>query len=389
LSEDGEIYGNNTRIKIELVYENLAFPTAVGFLGPNDMLVLERQSNKVMRIVNGQMLDEPVLDLGNSTKIGSCVCDIAILHNDNNSTSYAFVYYAQARVNQDDEETKLVNILYRYDIINGKFINPRVIFEMPTSSIAFNNGGKLVIGPDKNVYLTTGEIDGWRTQAQNVKNGPLADGSSAVLRFTPDGQPVDGGPFGNTPPLDKYYAYGIRNSFGMDYDPFTGNIWITDNGPSFADELNLVKPGFNGGYREIMGFSSRNESFDLTNLESFNGTGKYYDPIFEWFDSIGVTDLVFVPSDKLGKEYEGNLFVGEVNSGYLYRFVLNQTRTGLLLDAPLSDGVANTNLEKLEAVFAKVNDGGITDLEVGPDGLIYIVSSNGKIMRLEPMDTNT
>jgi DNA-binding beta-propeller fold protein YncE len=388
-SEEGEIYGNNTGIKIEPIYEGLTFPTAVSFLGPDDMVVAERQNNTIMRIVNGQMLDEPVLDLGNSTRIESCVCDIAILQNDDNGTSYAFVYYAEANVTENDGSTKLVDLLYRYDIVNGKFINAKLIFEMPTVSSALHNGGKLTIGPDKNVYLTTGEIDGWRTKAQNVKNGSLPDGSSAVLRFTLDGEPVDGGLLGNTHPLDKYYAYGIRNSFGMDYDPLTGNIWISDNGPSFGDELNLVSPGFNGGYREIMGFSSRNESFDLTNLEYFNGTGKYYDPMFEWLESVGVTDLAFVPSDKLGKEYEGNLFVGEVNAGYLYRFPLNETRTGLLLDGSLSDGVANTNLEKLEAAFAQIKGGGITDLEVGPDGLIYIVSSNGKIMRLEPMDTNT
>jgi DNA-binding beta-propeller fold protein YncE/glucose/arabinose dehydrogenase len=387
-SEEGDIYGNDTRIRIEPVYEGLTFPTAIGFLGPNDMLVLERQNNTIMRIVNGQMLDEPVLDLGNNTKIGSCVCDVALLQNDNNGTSYAFVYYAEANVTEDDGKTKLVDALYRYDIINGKLINPKLIFEMPTVSSALHNGGKLTIGPDKNVYLTTGEIDSWRTKAQNIKNGSLPDGSSAVLRFTPDGEPVDGGLFGNTPPLDKYYAYGIRNSFGMDYDPATGNIWITDNGGSYGDELNLVRPGFNGGWRQIMGFSSLDESFNLTNLEFFNGTGKYYDPIFEWLEPVGVTDLVFLPSDKLGKEYEGNLFVGEINSGYLYRFLLNQTRTGLLLDGSLSDGIADTNLEKLEAAFAKINDGGITDLEVGPDGLIYIVSSNGKIMRLETMDTN-
>jgi glucose/arabinose dehydrogenase len=344
-------------------------------------------NNKIMRIVNGQMLDEPVLDLGNNTKIGNCVCDIAILHNDNNGMSYAFVYYAQAKITEDDRKTKLVDVLYRYDIINGKFINPKIIFEMPTSSIAINNGGKLAIGPDKNVYLTIGDVDGRKTQAQNVKNGSLPDGSSAILRFTPDGQPVDGGPMGNTSILDRYYAYGIRNSFGIDFDPVTGNLWMTDNGPEYADELNLVRPGFNGGWREIMGFSSLDQSFNLTNLEFFNGTGKYYDPIFEWRDSIGVTDLVFVPSDKLGKEYQGNLFVGDFNSGYLYRFLLNQTRTGLLLYGSLSDGVANDNTEVLQAAFAKINGGGITDLEAGPDGLIYIVSSNGKIMRLEPMNT--
>jgi plastocyanin len=136
-----------------------------------------------------------------------------------------------------------------------------------------------------------------------------------------------------------------------------------------------------------MGFSSFDEAFNLADLEFFNGTGKYYDPIFDWLVPIAVTDLVFVPSDKLGKEYEGNLLVGSHNSGYLYRFILNQSRTGLLLNGSLSDGVAN-NIEKLEAAFAKINGGGITDLEIGPDGLVYIVSSNGKIMRLEPIDAN-
>jgi glucose/arabinose dehydrogenase len=144
-----------------------------------------------------------------------------------------------------------------------------------------------------------------------------------------------------------------------------------------------VRQGFNGGWNKIMGFSSSERAFNLTDLEFFSNKGKYYDPILEWFAPIGVTDLVFFSSDKLGNEYEGNLFVGDINSGYLYRFLVNQSRTGLLLNGSLSDGVANNNEEGLEAVFARI-EGGITDLEIGPDGLLYIVSGNGKIMRLEP-----
>ena len=159
-SEEGEIYGNDTRIKIEPVYHGLKFPTAIAFLGPNDMLVLQRDNNSIMRIVNGQMLDEPVLDLGNTTKI-SCMCDIAILHNDN-GTSYAFLYYILAKVTEDDGTTKVVNSLYRYDITNGKFTNPKLIFEISTPTLrgSIHNGGKLMVGPDNNIYVTTGDLSG-------------------------------------------------------------------------------------------------------------------------------------------------------------------------------------------------------------------------------------
>ena len=383
-SEDGEIYGDNTRIKIESIYDGLTLPTAIAFLGPNDMLVLQQSNNKIMRIVNGQMLDEPVLDLGNTIRNMTCMCDIAILQNDN-GTSYAFVYIYQAEVIGGDGITKVVDRLYRYDIINGKFANPKIFFEILSShKPVVHDGGKLMIGPDENVYVTIGDIYRRETKAQNVKNGSLPDGSSGILRFTQDGEPVDGGLLGDTSPLDKYYAYGIRNSFGIDYDPLTDNIWITDNGAGCCDELNLVRPGFNGGWNKTMGLSNFDKRFNLADLEFFNGKGKYYDPMFEWSDTIGVTDLVFVTSDNLGKEYEGNLFVADYNSGYLYRFILNQTRTGLLLNGSLSDGAANNNLEGLEAVFAKI-EGGITDLDIGPDGLVYIVSHNGKILRLEPM----
>jgi glucose/arabinose dehydrogenase len=388
-SEEGEIYGDDTRIKIEPIYDGLNSPTAIKFLGPNDMLVLQMADNRIMRIVNGQMLDEPVLDLGNIVKIRGCMCGLTILQNDN-GTFYAYLYYHEAEVAEDDGTTKFVNRLYGYDITNGKFTNPKLFFELTNynANRAIHHGGKVMVGPDNNIYLTTGDLDLRQTKAQNVKNGSLADGSSGILRFTPDGEPVDNGLLGDTHPLDKYYAYGVRNSFGIDYDPITGNIWITDIGPDYGDELNLLRPGFNGGWNRVMGFSSFNNALNLTDLEFFNGTGKYYDPAFEWFESIGVTDLVFVPSDnnKLGQEYEGNLFVGEINSGYLYRFVLNQSRTGLLLNGSLSDGVANNNIEKLETAFVKIKHGGIIDLEIGPDGLLYIVSSAGKIMRLEPMD---
>ncbi|MDQ3903563.1 MAG: PQQ-dependent sugar dehydrogenase, partial [Thermoproteota archaeon] len=386
-SKDGQIYGNDTSIKIQPVYAGLKFPTAIAFLGPDDILVLQKENNTIMRIVNGRMLDEPVLNLGNTVKIKGCMCDIAISHN-NNGTSYAFLYYYLAEVTGEDGTTRLVNSLYRYDIINGKFTNPKLLFEIPSAINGIHHGGKLMIGPDKNVYLTIGDINGRQTRAQNIRNGSLPDGSSAILRLTQDGEPVGSGLLGEASPLNKYYGYGIRNSFGIDYDSVSGNVWITDNGPDYGDELNLVMPGFNGGWRKIVGMSQLANGFNSSDLEQFEGKGKYYDPQFEWLPSAGVTDVAFFDSDRLGRQYQNNLFVGDINHGYLYRFLLNETRTGLSLSGSLKDKIANNDIEVQQVAFAKF-EGGITDLKIGPDGLLYVVTLGGKILRLEPIPTNS
>jgi aldose sugar dehydrogenase len=79
-----------------------------------------------------------------------------------------------------------------------------------------------------------GDIDGsfkeeeTETQAQNYNDGVEPDGRSGILRITQDGQPVGEGILGNSIPLKLYYAYGIRNSFGLDFDPVTGKLWATE-----------------------------------------------------------------------------------------------------------------------------------------------------------------
>jgi len=280
-----------------------------------------------------------------------------------------------------EKDKELVNRLYRFELIEDELVNPNILFEMTSSRNAIHNGGKMVIGPDNNIYLTIGDIDGRNTMAQNVLNGSLPDGSSGIIRITQNGSALDKGLIGNLDPLNKYYAYGIRNSFGIDFDQITSKIWITDNGPQYGDEMNLVEPGFNGGWKAVMGMSYLSKDFNEDDLVDFDEVGKYYDPVFEWQISTGVTDLIFLKSDKLGKEYENDLFIGEVNEGYLYHFNLNQSRTGLLLNGSLADGIANNNVEKREAAIAQI-DGGIIGLEVGPDGLLYIATTKGEILRL-------
>ena len=145
----------------------------------------------------------------------------------------------------------LGNRLYRYELVNNKLVNPKLL-SICQFSRASHNGGKILIGSDNNVYFTIGDV-GYRSKMQDFPNGPDSNGTSAIYRITQDGNAVKG-IISNKDPLDKYYAYGIRNSFGIDFDLVSGKLWDTENGPSFGDEINLVDPGFNSGWRKARDF---------------------------------------------------------------------------------------------------------------------------------------
>ena len=127
-----------------------------------------------------------------------------------------------------------------------------MLLDLPASPNR-HNGGPLLIGPDGNLYALIGDINR-STKAQNFLNGSEPDGTSGILRMTQDGHPVPTASIiGDDYPLNLYYAYGIRNDFGMDFDPVTQKLWDTENGLMYGDEINLVEQGFNSGWSRIQG----------------------------------------------------------------------------------------------------------------------------------------
>jgi glucose/arabinose dehydrogenase len=275
-------------------------------------------------------------------------------------------------------------------LVGNKLVEPKLLFEIkaprPSNILGvMHHGGEVLIGPDSAVYVGTGDLEGEKygvkTKAQNYKDGnDEPDGRAGILRVSQDGKPVGKGILGNTYPLNLYYAYGIRNSFGMDFDPVTGYMWITENGPNYGDENNLAEPGFNSGADILYGKSTEYDK--LQNLVNFEGKGKYSEPEFVWTHTVCPTALKFSNSDKFGKEYENDMFVASFNKGNIYHFDLNEKRTELILPGPLQYKVADKSAELKDIIFAK-GFGRITDLQVGPDGYLYVLSS-GKIFRIIP-----
>jgi glucose/arabinose dehydrogenase len=415
------ILRNQLDLKVEHVSDGLDFPTSMAFLGPDDILILEKNEGTVKRIVNGVLIEEPLLDVdvangGERGMLGIAVAeeDTSIEEdgNDNNHVTYVFLYYTES-IGQDNDDVDgeaIDNRLYRYELDQDKqeLVNPRLLLDLPATPGPTHNGGKLVIGPDNNLYLTVGDIgEHDRSDPSTIVNnegGPEPDGRAGILRVTQDGEAVlmtDGqgieqeeeddasNILGDENPLNLYYAYGIRNSFGMDFDPLTGKLWDVEAGRYFGEEINLVGPGFNSGWIKAQGIwqldsmlraegiaSPDDESF-ISQLVDFNGKGKYSSPEFTLGKMpVTTSGAAFFHSDRLGKQYENDLFVGDFVNGIIFDFDLNADRTQLSFDnnGPLRDKVADS-AEELEEVAFGYGFGGITDIKIGPyDGYLYILS---------------
>lgn len=380
-------------LKVEHLVEVPFKPTNMAFIDHDDILILDRDEGKVYRILDYRMKLEPLLDVNIATIGYRGMLGIDTLTAKDNVT-YVFLYYTESVGKDGDDDLDqaglepLGNRLYRYQLKDGKLINPKLLLDLPVRPGPRHTGGEVAIGPDSNIYLTVGDMDGtfkkpFETIAQNYLNVTALDGRSGILRVTPDGKPVDDGILGNQFPLNLYFAYGIRNSFGLDWDPITGNLWDTENGPHYGDEINLVEPGFNSGWVKVQGIWTPNfdnlgeVSLEPKGLVDFNGKGKYSKPEFTWILPVAPTALKFFSSTVYGPEYENDLFVADANTGSIYHFELNYNRNGLLLQGPLDDQIATDMEEMKEIIFAE-GFGRTTDMQVGPDGNLYILTSSEK-----------
>src|SRR5687768_1073833 len=384
----------DSNLKTELIVDKLKFPSGMEFIGNDDLLVIEKNTGIVKRVTNGKVVAE-LLDLNVAKKSERGLLGIAVLdisktkHADKYGPNDKFVFLFVTETENQDDGNILGNRVYRYDFMNGNLINPTLLLDLPYLPGPSHNGGVMRIGPDNNLYIVMGDLNRLKdpsgdTITQNLEGTSPPDGRGGVLRITLDGETVnDGFTLGNEGLLDKYYGYGVRNSFGIGFDNVTGYLWDTENGSHYGDELNIVKPGFNSGWRQVLGLSSmygefNNKEFDRNQLINFNDNGKYYDPVLTWNDTIAPTTVAFIHSSTLGEEYKDDMLVGGVKNGTLLHFDLNQTRTGLQLEGELSDSVVNKPSEQNSAIFGTGFDI-ITDIKIDPsDGDLYVLAANSK-----------
>jgi glucose/arabinose dehydrogenase len=254
-------------------------PTTMTFVG-DDVLVLQRYTGQVRLVSDGILQDKPVLDVSVAkdgergmlgiTSVGSTV----------------YVYFTAAN---DDGGKAIENRIFKYEWDGEKLVNPVLLRTLPSDNY-YHNGGAMT-NFDGRVYAVIGD-NGNYGKLQN-RPSEWKNDTSVILRIDPPG---------------PYYAIGIRNSFGITFDPITGIMWETENGDDDNDEINLVSENFNSGWIEIMGPAKNQSQIDsLPKYEDY----VYSDPEFTWQKPVAPTGISFVNSDEL-KNYQDSVFVGTV-----------------------------------------------------------------------------
>jgi aldose sugar dehydrogenase len=422
---------DDSDLEAELVTEGLESPTSMAFIGNHgDMLILEKSGEVILftsenmskisllnltvndqneRGLLGVAVLNNMLDLY-TTAIAASSNDQTIIMRDNNiisnvtaplpSSTPTFVFFYFTEASKEDRSQVLGNRIYRFEWndTDKSLSNGTLILDLPVLPGQNHNGGKLVADSEnRHIYAVIGDLNR-KGMLQNFKNGSLPDDTSAILRINPDGSPAQGNPFlnvsrteGSYSNLSKYYAYGIRNSFGLAIDPVTGILWDTENGPDGFDEINVVRPGFNSGWAIVMGPIERSNPTSENDLVNFLSSSSYADPVFSWVRAVGVTDIEFYNSDKLGNDYTNNIFVGDANNGHLYFFEVNEDRSGLQFEHPrlADDLVASNDRQRAAVTFGTGFPSSITDVETGPDGYLYVLTFHptmGSISRIVPQE---
>jgi glucose/arabinose dehydrogenase len=227
---------------------------------------------------------------------------------------------------------------------NGTTLGPPETLLDGFPGAGIHNGSRLAIGPDRMLYVTTGDAG----------NGDVAQDlhsfGGKILRLTLDGRPAPGNPFDNA-----VWSYGHRNPQGLVFHPTTGVLYETEHGPSDNDEVNIIRRGGNYGWPTVHGFCDD----DIGAEREFCRTHSVVEPLAAWTPTIAITGADLYLSDRIAG-WKGNLLATSLKAETLFRFTLSADGTKIVAREPL-----------LATRFGRLRD-----VLVAPNGDVYVATSN-------------
>ena len=315
-------------ITAETVAQGLEVPWALDFAPDGRILVTER-AGRIRVIRDGSLQPDPwaVVEVASVSESG--LMGLA-LYPDFGANGHLFVCYTYL-----DDQGRLGNRVARLTDADGVGVQHRVILEgIPAARN--HNGCRLGFGPDGKLYVTMGDAQA-PDQAQVL--GSL---SGKVLRLDPDGSIPEDNPF----PGSYVYTYGHRNPQGLDWHPQTGELFITEHGPATNDEINILEPGGNYGWPNVLGAA---------------GDPNFLDPILSFTPTLALAGAAFYTGDKLPQSWQGNYLFANLRSAHLHRVLLE----------PPDFRTVRSHQRLFQGEFGRLRA-----VALSPDGHLYFSTSN-------------
>jgi glucose/arabinose dehydrogenase len=346
---------------IQKTTDRLDKPSGFEFVGKQDILITQKDG-EVKLIRNFDLKKYPLLDKSVFTHTQDRGLS-GITSTDVGNNTYVFLFYTENDTNNWGKMSPYGNgnRIYRYVWDPGTLVlfNGTLVLDLPAVQNAPNSGGKIIVGPDSQLYTVIGDLS-YEGRKQNIPKKDTSEdllyddksGGTALLRTTIDGLPLSEKGF------ERSYGIGIRNSFGLAFDPVTGYLWDAEQGAGMLGEINIIKPTLSSDK------CCTKDDFKLAQNTSILygvNSSHFGEPNFVWRNSSSVSALVFMNSSALGNDYTNDVFVGD-NRGNLYNFDLDRTRENIVIGDSLSAHIFATGF------------GSISDLKIGSDNALYVLT---------------
>ena len=293
-------------------------PWAMSFA--DDKIFITEKVGRIRVIDNGTLENNSVADLHVEDLTEAGLLGIAA-DPEFGKNHFLYVYYTYK------DGDNLWNKVLRITVPDDRITDAKTILDKIPGA-EFDDGGVLKFGPDKKLYVGTGDATN-QNSSQDLNS--LA---GKILRLNSDGSIPNDNPFPNSP----VYSYGHRNPQGLAWDD-KGNLYETEEGPTRNDEINLIKPGSNYGWP----------------VQECSGSPKYQGPLVCYNPSIGPAGIAYYSSGKL-----------PIKNSLVLATLLGHSVEQL----PIGNGTLLEQKIILDGV------GRIRDVDKGPDGNLYVLTSN-------------
>ncbi|QJR80494.1 PQQ-dependent sugar dehydrogenase [Alteromonas pelagimontana] len=342
---------NAQELQVKELAEGLSNPWGMAFL-PDGSIILTERSGNIRRYSANKGLSEPLANVPEVAAAGQGgLLDITL---DPDFSKNQVIYFCYSRAGEGGSSSSVAKATL--GVTELKDVST-IFVASPLVDNGFHFGCRLAFDSDKNLYVTLGDRYSFKEEAQNTDNH-----LGSIVRIHRDGSVPSDNPFvdGKAPEI---FSYGHRNVQGLTVHPETGELWAMEHGPQGGDEVNQLAKGKNYGWPKITyGIDYNGDVIsDKTEMEGMEQPVVYWDP------SIAPSGMAFYHGDVF-KDWQGDLLVGSLKFNHLRHIAMDGDKPGE------------------ETEYLRDRKERIRDVEVGPDGLIYLLTDapNGKLLQVSP-----